>query len=94
MRKIIKENHHFERLEIKIEEAVEMFKHNKFKLWIIDNHFKTPTVPVYRCGPLIDVCYRPHVKRTGLLKSFTLFNNSSSHWEGEPANVSLQRVYG
>ncbi|KRY14977.1 Threonine--tRNA ligase, cytoplasmic, partial [Trichinella patagoniensis] len=84
----------FERLELKKEELVEMFKYNPFKLRILENKVKTPTTTAYRCGPLIDLCRGPHVRHTGLLNSFKITKNSSTFWEGDSSMESLQRVYG
>ncbi|CAB4064793.1 TARS [Lepeophtheirus salmonis] len=53
---IVKEKQPFERLEMKKEDLLEMFKYNKFKLRILNERVKTPTTTVYRCGPLIDLC--------------------------------------
>ena len=49
---------------------------------------------VYRCGPLIDLCYGPHVPHTGRIKAFKVTKNSSSYFLGNQKNDSLQRVYG
>ncbi|KRY84377.1 Threonine--tRNA ligase, cytoplasmic, partial [Trichinella pseudospiralis] len=84
----------FERLELKKEELMEMFKYNPFKLRILENKVKTPTTTAYRCGPLIDLCRGPHVRHTGLLNSFKITKNSSTFWEGDSSMESLQRVYG
>ncbi|KAK7934380.1 hypothetical protein WMY93_005276 [Mugilogobius chulae] len=46
--KIIKEKQPFERLEIKKETLLEMFKYNKFKCRILNEKVTTPTTTVYR----------------------------------------------
>jgi len=94
MKKITKEKQPFERLEMKKEDLLEMFKYNKFKLRILNEKVKTPTTTVYRCGPLIDLCRGPHVKHTGKIKSFAVTKASSSYWEGKVEAESLQRIYG
>lgn len=94
MKKITKEKQPFERLEMKKEDLLEMFKYNKFKVRLLNEKVKTDTTTVYRCGPLIDLCRGPHVRHTGKVKAFTVTKNSSSYWEGNSEAESLQRVYG
>ncbi len=65
VKKVVKEKQPFERLEMRKEDLLEMFKYNKFKLRILNERVKTPTTTVYRCGPLIDLCRGPHVRHTG-----------------------------
>uniref|UniRef100_A0AAR2LRQ1 threonine--tRNA ligase n=1 Tax=Pygocentrus nattereri TaxID=42514 RepID=A0AAR2LRQ1_PYGNA len=93
-KKIIKEKQPFERLEIKKETLLEMFKYNKFKCRILNEKVTTPTTTVYRCGPLIDLCRGPHVRNTGKIKALKIHKNSSTYWEGKADMESLQRVYG
>ncbi|KAL7836576.1 hypothetical protein AOLI_G00278600 [Acnodon oligacanthus] len=93
-KKIIKEKQPFERLEIKKETLLEMFKYNKFKCRILNEKVTTPTTTVYRCGPLIDLCRGPHVRHTGKIKALKIHKNSSTYWEGKADMESLQRVYG
>lgn len=93
-KKIIKEKQPFERLEIKKETLLEMFKYNKFKCRILNEKVKTPTTTVYRCGPLIDLCRGPHVRHTGKIKALKIHKNSSTYWEGKADMESLQRIYG
>uniref|UniRef100_A0A672ZB31 threonine--tRNA ligase n=1 Tax=Sphaeramia orbicularis TaxID=375764 RepID=A0A672ZB31_9TELE len=93
-KKIIKEKQPFERLEIKKETLLEMFKYNKFKCRILNEKVTTPTTTVYRCGPLIDLCRGPHVRHTGKIKALKVHKNSSTYWEGKADMETLQRVYG
>uniref|UniRef100_A0A8C5HLB6 threonine--tRNA ligase n=1 Tax=Gouania willdenowi TaxID=441366 RepID=A0A8C5HLB6_GOUWI len=93
-KKIIKEKQPFERLEIKKETLLEMFKYNKFKCRILNEKVNTPTTTVYRCGPLIDLCRGPHVRHTGKIKAMKIHKNSSTYWEGKADMETLQRIYG
>uniref|UniRef100_A0A8C1CIJ4 threonine--tRNA ligase n=1 Tax=Cyprinus carpio carpio TaxID=630221 RepID=A0A8C1CIJ4_CYPCA len=93
-KKIIKEKQPFERLEVKKETLLEMFKYNKFKCRILNEKVNTPTTTVYRCGPLIDLCRGPHVRHTGKIKALKIHKNSSTYWEGKADMESLQRLYG
>uniref|UniRef100_A0A8C1KWE4 threonine--tRNA ligase n=1 Tax=Cyprinus carpio TaxID=7962 RepID=A0A8C1KWE4_CYPCA len=93
-KKIIKEKQPFERLEVKKETLLKMFKYNKFKCRILNEKVTTPTTTVYRCGPLIDLCRGPHVRHTGKIKALKIHKNSSTYWEGKADMESLQRIYG
>ncbi|MGH0162123.1 UNVERIFIED_CONTAM: hypothetical protein FKN15_042435 [Acipenser sinensis] len=93
-KKIMKEKQPFERLEIKKETLLEMFKYNQFKCRILNEKVNTPTTTVYRCGPLIDLCRGPHVRHTGKIKAIKVHKNSSTYWEGKADMETLQRIYG
>lgn len=69
MKNIVKDKQPFERLEMKKEDLLEMFKYNPFKVRILNEKVDTPTTTVYRCGPLIDLCRGPHVRHTGKIKA-------------------------
>lgn len=90
----MKEKQAFERLEVKKETLLEMFKYNKFKCRILNEKVNTPTTTVYRCGPLIDLCRGPHVRHTGKIKTLKIHKNSSTYWEGKADMETLQRIYG
>lgn len=92
---VIKQKQPFERLVVSKPDLLEMFKHNQYKLHIIQS--KIPdgsSTTVYRCGPLIDLCRGPHVPDTGRIKAFQVTKNSASYWLGDCKNESLQRIYG
>ncbi|XP_012262441.2 threonine--tRNA ligase 1, cytoplasmic isoform X1 [Athalia rosae] len=91
---IVKEKQKFERLEMRKEDLLEMFKYNEFKVRILNEKVKTPTTTVYRCGSLIDLCRGPHVKHTGKIKAMKVTKNSSTYWEGNSQAETLQRIYG
>ncbi|ESN97826.1 hypothetical protein HELRODRAFT_85090, partial [Helobdella robusta] len=94
VQKIVKEKQPFERLEMKKEDLLKMFEHNKFKQRIINEKVDTSTTTVYRCGPLIDLCRGPHVRNTGKIKALQVTKSSSSYWEGKADAETLQRIYG
>ncbi|XP_064607541.1 threonine--tRNA ligase 1, cytoplasmic-like isoform X2 [Liolophura sinensis] len=94
VKSIVKEKQTFDRLEVKKEDLLEMFKYNKFKQRILNEKVTTPTTTIYKCGPLIDLCRGPHVKNTGKIKAFSVTKNSATYWEGKADAESLQRVYG
>uniref|UniRef100_A0A0G4I6R3 threonine--tRNA ligase n=1 Tax=Chromera velia CCMP2878 TaxID=1169474 RepID=A0A0G4I6R3_9ALVE len=92
---IAKENQNFQRLVISKEKALELFKHNPFKVALISS--KIPEggkTTCYRCGPFVDLCKGPHVPTTAKVKAFSVLKNSSAYWLGKAENDSLQRIYG
>ncbi|XP_044016687.1 threonine--tRNA ligase 1, cytoplasmic isoform X2 [Aphidius gifuensis] len=91
---IVKEKQPFERLEMKKDDLLEMFKYNEFKIRILNEKVHTPTTTVYRCGPLIDLCRGPHIRHTGKVKAIKVTKSSSTYWEGKADAESLQRIYG
>ncbi|OZJ06630.1 Threonine--tRNA ligase, cytoplasmic [Bifiguratus adelaidae] len=91
----IKDKQPFVRLEVSKADLLEMFKHNKYKVHIINDKIPDGTsTTVYRCGPLIDLCRGPHVPHTGRIKAFAVMKASASYFLGDAKNDSLQRVYG
>jgi threonyl-tRNA synthetase len=106
MKKEIKENHPFERVEVSRDEALALGKKgrlaalgerpesSKFKLDIIENIPQGETISLYRNGDFIDLCAGPHVMRTGNIGAFKLTSVASAYYKGDERNPQLQRVYG
>src|SRR5262245_42070618 len=106
MKKEIKANHPFERMEVSRDEALELGKKgrlaalsernepSKFKLDIIENIPPGETISLHRNGDFIDLCAGPHVMRTGNIGAFKLTSIASAYYKGDEKNPQLQRVYG
>jgi len=106
MKKEIKANHPFERMEVSRDEALELGKKgrlaalserresSKFKLDIIENIPPDEKISLYRNGDFIDLCAGPHVMRTGNIGAFKLTTVASAYYKGDEKNPQLQRVYG
>ena len=76
-------------------EALELFKHNPFKVQLISNKIPDDKkVTAYKNGNLIDLCTGPHIPSTAKIKAFKVMKNSSAYWLGKATNDSLQRIYG
>ena len=91
----VKITHTLHRLVVTKSEALEMFKYNPFKTEILRTKVTDGTrTTVYRCGDLIDLCRGPHVRHTGMVKSFACTNHSATQWLAKDGNDQLQRVYG
>jgi threonyl-tRNA synthetase len=106
MKKEIKANHPFERMEVSRDEALALGKKgrlaalsersepSKFKLDIIENIPPDEKISLYRSGDFIDLCAGPHVMRTGNIGAFKLTSVASAYYKGDEKNPQLQRVYG
>src|SRR5206468_4135689 len=106
MKKEVKTNHPFDRMEVSRDEALELGKKgrlaalsdrnapSKFKLDIIENIPPGETISLYRNGDFIDLCAGPHVMRTGNIGAFKLTSLASAYYKGDEKNPQLQRVYG
>ncbi len=106
MKKEIKANHPFERMEVPRGEALEMGKKgrlaalsdrdqpSKYKIDIIENIPPNEKISLYRNGEFVDLCAGPHVMRTGNIGAFKLTNVASAYYKGDERNPQLQRVYG
>ena len=106
MKKEIKANHPFERIEVSRNEALALGKKgrlaalderpepSKFKLDIIENIPADEKISLYRSGDFIDLCAGPHVMRTGNIGAFRLTSVASAYYKGDEKNPQLQRIYG
>lgn len=93
MKKIVKENYKFERLEVSKDEARSMVKDEPYKLELLDE-IPDKTVSFYRDGDFMDLCRGPHILGTGQVKHFKLLSVAGAYWRGDERNKMLQRIYG
>jgi threonyl-tRNA synthetase len=106
MKKEIKANHPFEKMEVSRDEALELGKKgrlaalddrnapSKFKIDIIEGIPPGEKISLYRNGDFIDLCAGPHVMRTGNVGAFKLTSVASAYYKGDETNPQLQRIYG
>jgi threonyl-tRNA synthetase len=106
MKKEIKANHPFERMEVSRDEALELgnkgrlaalsdrSEPSKFKIDIIENIPPGERISLYQNGEFIDLCAGPHVMRTGNIGAFKLTSVASAYYKGDEKNPQLQRIYG
>ena len=106
MKKEIKANHPFQRVEVSRDEAIDMGKKgrlaglsdraqpSRYKLDIIENIPPGEIISLYRTGDFVDLCAGPHVMRTGNIGAFKLTSVASAYYKGDENNPQLQRVYG
>jgi threonyl-tRNA synthetase len=106
MKKEIKANHPFEKMEVSRDEALDLGKKgrlaalsdrnqpSKFKIDIIENIPPNEKISLYRNGEFIDLCAGPHVMRTGNIGAFKLTSVASAYYKADDTLPQLQRIYG
>jgi threonyl-tRNA synthetase len=99
MEEIVAINQSFDREELTIDEALEMFEDQPFKSEIIRGVDEaegagSDGVSIYRNDAFVDLCRGPHVSSTGRLKAVKLMRTSGAYWRGDEKNPQLQRIYG
>jgi threonyl-tRNA synthetase len=103
MREIVAADQPFVREEHSIDEGLELFADQPYKLEIIKAVDTTSAeegaaggvVSAYRNrGDWVDLCRGPHVPRTSRLGAFKLQRVSAAYWRGDEHNQQLQRIYG
>jgi threonyl-tRNA synthetase len=106
MKKEVKANHRFERVEVSREQAMDLARRgrlaalseraepSKFKLDIIQNIPDGEVITLYRNGDFTDLCAGPHVSRTGRIGAFKLTHVASAYYKGDERNPQLQRICG
>lgn len=96
MNAIVKQNLPIQRLEMKREDAVELFKSmgEHYKAEIIESIPTNEVLSLYKQGDFIDLCRGPHVPSTSKLKVFKLMKLAGAYWRGDSNNEMLQRIYG
>jgi len=96
MKAIVEQNLPIQRLEMKREDAIELFKSmgEHYKAEIIESIPANEVLSLYKQGDFIDLCRGPHVPSTSKLKVFKLMKLAGAYWRGDSNNEMLQRVYG
>ncbi len=106
MKREVKANHVFERVEVSRDEALAMAERgelaalgprgeaSRFKLDIVQRIPEGETITLYRNGEFTDLCAGPHVMRTGNIGAFKLTHVASAYYKGDENNPQLQRIYG
>ena len=96
MKAIVKQNLPIQRLEMKREDAIELFKSmgEHYKAEIIESIPANEVLSLYKQGDFIDLCRGPHVPSTSKLKVFKLMKLAGAYWRGDSNNEMLQRIYG
>lgn len=97
MKKIVKENEPFERIEEPREQALQICRdlQQNYKVeHIEDGLAEHDTMSFYRQGEFIDLCRGPHVPSAGYVGAFKLLSLAGAYWKGDQSRKQLQRLYG
>ncbi|MEI7960997.1 MAG: threonine--tRNA ligase [archaeon] len=96
MREILKRKENMIRAEMSIEEALEFFKSNQYKVEMINDLAASgeTKISTYTNGTFIDMCKGPHLESTEEIGAVKLLKTSAAYWKGNEKNKQLQRVYG
>ncbi|MEK7142378.1 MAG: threonine--tRNA ligase, partial [Patescibacteria group bacterium] len=97
IRELIKQDIKFEKEEITIDKAKEIFSDQPFKLELIDELEKAgEKISIYKSGNFTDLCAGPHIESTKEIdpNSFKLTKVAGAYWRGSEKNKMLTRIYG
>ncbi len=97
MKKIIKENQRFERLEVSRDEAKKIISEmgqDSYKLGRLNDIPEGEAISFYKNGEFHDLCAGSHVSYTKKIKAFKLLQVAGSYHRGNSDNKQLQRIYG
>ncbi len=99
----VKADEPFERSDVTVEEALEIFRAQQqpYKVELIEDLVSDadPAQPLthvslYRNGPFLDLCRGPHSPSTGRVGAFKLQSLAGAYWRGDSDRQQLTRVYG
>ena len=94
MAEVVKEGYAFERREVHLEEAEDLFADDPLKLERLAEIPEGETISTYTDGPFTDLCRGPHVSSTDEIKHFKLLSGAGAYWRGDETRQMLQRIYG
>lgn len=96
MREIIKRREDWTVAQVSKEEALSIFKDQKFKVELINDMPEDEIITTYRTGDdFIDLCRGPHIANSQELMNvaFQIKSVSGSYWKGDEHRDQLQRIY-
>ncbi len=95
MKKLVKKAYKFERKNLSIAEAKELFKDDEYKLELISKiEDKGEDISIYSQGDFVDLCRGVHMSDISKIKNFKLTSIAGAYWLGNSDNKMLQRIYG
>jgi threonyl-tRNA synthetase len=109
MKGLLKQNARFEQSSMAVDQALEYFKEQPYKLELIrdlaagrvDENGEPISQPVsevgiYRQRDFVDLCRGPHVAYTSKIKAnaVKLLRTGGAYWRGDENRPQLQRIYG
>ena len=96
MREILKRREDWICKEVSKEEALEIFKDQKYKVELINDLPADEKITIYYTGEdFVDLCRGPHISNSQELMnvSYKIKSVSGSYWRGNEKNDQLQRIY-
>lgn len=96
MREIIKRREDWTVAQVSKEEALSIFKDQKFKVELINDMPEDEIITAYKTGDdFIDLCRGPHIANSQELMNvaFQIKSVSGSYWKGDEHRDQLQRIY-
>jgi threonyl-tRNA synthetase len=99
MREHVKADEPFERRDLPVKEAEEVFREEgqDYKVELIEDLIRNEgaeTVSLYRNGAFEDLCRGPHGPSTGRIGAFKLTSLAGAYWRGDETRQMLTRIYG
>ncbi|MFW6338143.1 MAG: threonine--tRNA ligase [Alkalispirochaetaceae bacterium] len=96
MRKIVSEDHPFEKEVVTREKAQEIFSDQPYKLELLADLPEEDEISTYLVDEFLDLCRGPHVQSTKEIhpNSFKLLHTAGAYWRGDEKRPMLQRIYG
>jgi len=96
MKSLIKGDGRFERREISLDEAKEIFKDQPYKMeWLNEYDANGEVLSIYTFRDFTDLCRGPHVESSKDLPKdgFKIRTVAGAYWKGDSKNKMLQRIY-
>ena len=96
MREILKRREDWTCKEVTKDEALEIFKDQKYKVELINDLPADEKITIYYTGDdFVDLCRGPHIANSQELMnvSYKVKSVSGSYWRGNEKNDQLQRIY-
>jgi threonyl-tRNA synthetase len=96
MAELVKDWKGFTHKEVSKEEALKVFKNNKYKQELIEEFSKNgEKITLYTAGGFVDLCEGGHSEHPDKeIKYFKLLSIAGSYWRGSEKNKMLTRIYG
>lgn len=97
MRRKLADWTHFDKKEVSVDEAKDIFGDNKYKIELAEEFAEGgKTLTVYTCGGFDDLCKGGHADDLSRIdpKSFKLTRTAGAYWRGNEKNIMLTRIYG
>ena len=96
MKSLIKSDGRFDRREVSLDEAKEIFKDQPYKMeWLNEYDANGEVLSIYTFRDFTDLCRGPHVESSKDLPKdgFKIRTVAGAYWKGDSKNKMLQRIY-